>query len=165
MHRLRLLIACLLCGTQAAGAQQFVSTGRDALRGLTGVEVVVESLPPEVERAGLSGTTMRTEVERQLLDGHITVYASQRSNPSPAQPYLYVHTNALSFDQGNLYAIAIQVQLRQTLQSLVTGSRIVDAMTWDSHDVLVVPTSHVGDVRAEVRAHVDRFIEDWTAVH
>ena len=164
-RRALFFVACVLCGAPAADAQQFVSTGRGTLRGLTGVEVVVDRLPPEIVGLGLSSHTIQTDIERQLRDRHVIVFASQRANPSPAQAYLYVHANALSFDRDNRNAIAIQVQLRQTLQSLVTGSRIVDAMTWDAHNVLVVPPSGVGDLRAEIRAYVEQFIEDWTAVH
>ena len=163
--RTLLLVACLMLPASATDAQQFVSTGRDTLRGLTGLEVVVESLPPELQRAGLSADTIRAGLERRLRSTGITVYPSQRTNPGPAQPYLYLHTNAVSFEQGSLFAVAIQVQVRQTLQSLVTGSKIVDAMTWDSHDVVVVSAPRIGEIQAEIQLHVDRFVEDWTAVH
>jgi len=160
-----LLAVGLLCCAHVAGAQQFVSTGRGTLRGLTGVEVVVESLPPEVTRAGVSGDDLRSSIERQLNGAHVTVYPSQKANLSPAQAYLYVHVNALPVDGGARHAVAVQLQLRQTLQSLVTGSRIVDAMTWDAHDVLVTEASTVSDLRAELRGYVDLFIEDWAAGH
>jgi len=160
-----LLAVGLLCCAHAAGAQQFVSTGRGTLRGLTGVEVVIEPLPVEVTHAGLSAEALRSSLERQLNAAHVTVYASQKANPSPAQAYLYVHVNAVPVDGGARHAIAVQLQLRQTLQSLVTGSRIVDAMTWDAHNVLVTEAATVSDLTAELRGYVDLFIDDWAAVH
>ena len=65
----------------------------------------------------------------------------------------------------NLYAIAVQVQVRQTLRSPVTSSNIVDAMTWDARTVLVVPRSDLASVRTIIQEYVDHFIEDWKTVH
>ena len=138
-----------------------MSTGRGTLRDLTGVEVVIEPLPIEVTHAGLSAEALRSSLERQLDAAHVTVYASQKANLSPAQAYLDVHVNAVKMEGGARHAIAVQLQLRQTLQSLVTGSRIVDAMTWDAHNVLVTEASPVSDLTAELRGYVDLFIDDW----
>ena len=160
-----LLAVGLLCCAHAASGQQFVPTGRGTLRDLTGVEVVVEPLPPEVTRAGVSAGALKADIERQLTEAHIAVYPSQHANPSPAQAYLYVHVNALAVDRGARHAIAVQLQLRQTLQSLVTGSRIVDAMTWDAHNVLMTQASNVSALRTELRDYVEQFVDDWTAVH
>lgn len=155
----------LAAGAADANGQMFVSTGRDTLRGLPGVEVLVEGLQPELERSGLTGAAIRADVERRLRDAGIVVYASQTTNPSLAKAYLYVHINALTLPQDAGYAIAVQVQLRQTLRSPVTGSNIVNAMTWDAQNVLGVPTSALQTVRAEVLTFVDQFAEDWAAVH
>ena len=148
-----------------ASAQMFVPTGRDTLRGLPGVEVVVEPLERDLERDGLTPVAIQSDVERRLRAGGIIVYTSQTENPSEAKAYLYVHVNSLKLARPNLYVIAVQVQLRQTLRSLVTSSNIVDAMTWDAHDVLAVPIGKVERVRESIQEYVDQFIRDWTAVH
>ena len=160
-------VALLLLAGGAADAngQMFVSTGRDTLRGLPGVEVLVEGLQPELERSGLTGAAIRADVERRLRDGGISVYPSQTENPSLAKAYLYVHINALVLPQQAGYAIAVQVHLRQTLRSLVTSSNIVNAMTWDAQNVLGVPPNALTTVRAEVLTFIDQFVQDWAAVH
>ena len=151
-------------GTDAR-AQQFVSTGRDTLRGLPGVEVLVEPLAPELEQAGLTAAALHANVEGQLRASGIPIYASQTENPSPAKAYLYVHVSGLSLPREG-YALAVQVHLRQTLRSLVTGSAIVNAMTWDQQMVMVVlPGDSMQGVHREVQSLVDRFVEDWRAVH
>jgi hypothetical protein len=65
----------------------------------------------------------------------------------------------------NLYAIAVQVQLRQTLKSPVTASNIVDAMTWDARTVLVVKSNNLAAVGDTIQEYVDHFIQDWMTVH
>jgi hypothetical protein len=150
--------------TVTVSAQMFVPTGRDTLRGLPGVEVLVESLPPEMERVGLTTAGLRTEIEQRLKAGGVVVYANQKENPSPAKPYLYIHLNPLELP-GQLQAVAVQVHVRQTLQSLVSDSRIVNAMTWDVHTVVAMRPSEVSVLKETVVEMVDRFVADWRAVH
>jgi len=152
-------------GVAEANGQMFVPTGAGTLRGLPGVEVIVERLQPELESDGLTTSVLRADVEERLRKAGITVYPSQTANPSQAKPYLYIDLNALVLPREGGYAIGVQVQLRQTLRSTVTGSNIVNAMTWDVHNVLGVPASDLQAVRAEVAAFVDRFVEDWARVH
>jgi hypothetical protein len=148
-----------------ASAQMFITTGRDTLRSLPGVEVAIEQLDPEIERGGLSGAGIRAEVMQRLRAGGVTVYASQNENPSEAKPYLYVDVTGVRAAGGAVYAMAVQVQVRQTLRSPVTSSNIVDAMTWDARTVLAVPGNSLASVRTIVQQYVDHFIDDWKAVH
>jgi hypothetical protein len=160
---LAILIVLFPAGELAA--QQFVPTGRGTLRGLPGVEVVVEPLPTALEATALTTASVGSDVARQLREAGITTYKSQRENPSVSKPYLYIHINALAIDGGQL-AVALQVHVRQTLVSLTTESKIVDAMSWDAHQVIAAPATHVtGAIRAELADLVSRFVEDWRAVH
>lgn len=142
----------------------YITTGRDTLRSLPGVEVAIEELPPELAQRGLTHASIRTAVEARLRAAGIEIYPTQQQNPSPAKPYLYVHVNALEIPPGATYAVTIQVHLRQTLQSPATKSNVVNAMTWEVHNLLVVPAAELGAVRQEIESYVDRFIEDWRAV-
>ena len=155
----------LVFGAADAHGQMFVSTGADTLRGLPGVEVIVDSLQPELERGGLTNAALRADVEARLRKGGITIYPSQVANPSPAKAYLYISLNALTLPESAGYALGVQVHLRQTLRSPVTNSNIVNAMTWDIHNVLAVPASDLQSVRAEVLTFIDQFVADWTRVH
>jgi hypothetical protein len=160
---LTLVLLAVMAG--AASAQMFVATGRDTLRGLPGLEVVVEDVQPDVELNGVSRAMIQADVVRRLRAAGIAVYSSQRDNPSPAKAYLYVHVNALEFPAPKMYAVALQLQVRQTVRSVVSESQIVDAMTWDAHDVLGVPADRFAEVQAAIQHFVDLFVSDWVAVH
>lgn len=162
---LSLTVVVLLGLARSVPAQPFMPTGRATLRGLPGIEVAVEPLPESLEGQGVSTERLHGLVVERLRAGGITVYASQRENPSPAQPYLYVHLNALGVPGQQAQAVAIQVQVRQTVRLATGEARIVDAMTWDSHDVVLARAEALAALEAEVLAHVDRFIDDWRAVH
>jgi hypothetical protein len=148
--------------SSTASAQMFVATGRDTLRGLPGLEVVVEELPPEVRRAGLSADAVRGEVQRRLAANGVTLYTTQQQNASPAKPYLYLHLNALELP-GSVLVIAVQLQLRQTVTSVVTASSIVNAMTWDSHNVFALTGREAAPLTAALLEMVDGFAADWRA--
>lgn len=162
-----LLLALVVAGVSVFGAhaQQFVSTGRDTLRGLPGVEVIVEPIAPELAQAGVTTAAVRANVDRQLRAGGITVYASQVQNASPAKPYLYVHVSGLPVVRQG-FSLVVRVEVRQTLRSSVTSSNIVNAMTWDQQAVLfALPGSGLQGVQAEIQSLVATFIQDWRAVH
>lgn len=159
-------IAVICLAPAGASAQQFVPTGRDTLRGLAGVEVLVEPLQPELARGGMSERTLALQVSEQLQAGGITIYTSQRDNPGVSKPYLYLHVNAASTGRDADVAVALQVHLRQTVQSLSSESRIVNAMTWDAHDVVVMPLSQAAvAIPRALRELIAVFIDDWRAVH
>lgn len=159
-----LALLAALGGTLTVSAQMFVATGRDTLRGLPGVEVVVESVPPELERVGVTTALIRADVEGRLRAAGVTIYATQAQNPSVAKPYVYVHLNALALP-GQLQAVAVQLHVRQTLQSPLTKSNIVNAMTWDAHNVLGVGSGDGKLLRDALLQMVDDLIADWRAVH
>jgi hypothetical protein len=153
----------VLLSARGASAQLFVATGRDTLRGLPGVEVAVETAP-ELSHAELTTRALHTVVEQRLRAGGITVYATQAANPSDAKPYVYVHLNALPLP-GTLVVVAIQVHLRQTVRSAVTGSSIVNAMTWDQSTVAAATAADGAPLRDLVLEMIDHFVADWRAVH
>jgi hypothetical protein len=156
----------LLTGlARPACAQMFITSGKDTLRGLPGVEIAVEPLEADFERNGLRQAGIRSDIAERLRAGGVTVYASQNENPSLAKAYVYVDVTGVKLALQNGYAIALQVQLRQTLQSPVTASNIVDATTWDARTVLIVPGSGLSAVQATIREYVDHFVDDWRAAH
>ena len=155
-----ILLAC----ASGASAQLFVATGHDTLRGLPGVEIAVEDVPPELPQPELTATAVRTAVEQRLRAGGVTVYASQALNPSDAKAYVYVHLSALPLPDRSL-AVSIQVHLRQTVRSVVTSANIVNAMTWERHTIAVATAAEGAQLRDLVLEMVDGFIADWRAVH
>ena len=157
------LMLVLFCAGHAS-AQMFVSTGRDTLRGLPGVEILVEDVPSELRQRELATDTLRAAVEQRLRAGGITVYGDQAANPSTAKAYLYVQLTALPLP-GGVHAASIQVHVRQTVRSSVTESNIVNAMTWDVHTIAAVKAGEGALLRDLVLEMVAQFVADWRAVH
>ena len=149
--------------TLAAG-QLFVPTGGHTLRSLPGVEVIVETIPAPLQRAGLTQTSVGLDVARLLQAGGVVVFPSQPANPSAAKAYLDVRTTLLQLRDGS-YAVALQMHVRQTVASLVTESKIVNAATWENGRLVNVTAPELPQVRDEIRGMVEELLADWKATH
>ncbi len=165
------LPALLLTAAPAQAGQLFVPSGKDTLRALPGVEVIVEGVPAELQRSGLTQISIKADVTRALEAGGVRVYASQAANPSPAKAYLDLRLTALGGAQPRNggapadYAVAVQLHVRQTLASVVTESKVVNAATWDAGTLVSLAASDLLRLRDEIQALVNEFVEDWKAVH
>ena len=160
-----LAIAVAALFVEASSARQlFVPTGGHTLRTLPGVEVIVETIPVPLQRAGLTQAAVKADLERWLGAGGITVYQSQPANPSAAKAYLDLRTTVLALRDGS-YAVAVQMHVRQTVKSLATESNIVNAATWETGRLVNVPQSELPRVRDEIRGMAEEFVADWKGVH
>ena len=146
-----------------AQAQLFVPSGKDTLRALPGVEVLVEPLERGLAAEGLTAPAIAARVSAQLRAGGIPIFATQMQNPSPAKAYLYLQLSAIQLQQQG-HVIALQAHVRQSVRSLVTESTIVNAMTWDRRIVFLAPAGGAaGAVTREVQRLVEQFVRDWTS--
>jgi len=68
---------------------------RATLRGLQGVDVIVENLTPEVERAGLTRQQLQTDVELRLRKAGIPLLTSAERVKVPGKPFLGVHVHVV----------------------------------------------------------------------
>jgi hypothetical protein len=155
----------LAAAVPAAAGQLFVPSGKDTLRALPGVEVIVESVPDELDRAGVTPASIRAGVVRGLEAGGIRVYTSQAENPSPAKAYLDVRITLVVLPRRAGYVAAVQMHLRQTLASVVTESKVVNAGSWDAGVLVNLTVSDLPKLRTELQGLVEEFVKDWRAVH
>jgi len=133
----------------------------DSLKGLPGVEIVVEDLREDAERNGLTKTGIQTDVERKLQLAGVRVLTAEESNQTPSAPALHVSVNTTQPDDGGLYAYGIQLELMQLMRSLVPPEAMVTGVTWDAGAVGSISATNLRDVLNSVRDLVDEFINDW----
>ena len=94
---------------------------RETLRGLKGVQVVVEDMDPDVERDGLTKSQLQTDVELRLRKAGIQVLKEEERRATPGRPYLYVAVTTLKDRDGLSYAFAINVDLEQKVALLTVA--------------------------------------------
>jgi hypothetical protein len=99
-----ILVLLLLASTGAQGGD--TEGERATLRGLDGVQVVVEDLQPDVERNGLTRQQLQTDVELRLRKAGIRVLTEQELDRAPGQtpprPSLRPRALKLTFSEKGL---------------------------------------------------------------
>ena len=167
MTRLSRLALALLVAGSAAAAQD-TELRRQSLKGLKGVEVLVERLDAEAERVGLNETTIQTDVELMLRQAGIRVLTPAESLESPGRAWLYVSPALLRISTGEACVYTITVELRQDVRlERDLSIEAFGATTWNARRRLgIVPTaSFAPKVRDSLKDLVDQFINAYLSVN
>ena len=153
----------LLLWALPARGQSVASSGseRDSLAGLSAVSIVVIGPSPEAERDGLTGESIRTDVELRLRRAgiYVPIKASETTLPKPS---LYI--TADTWRGNGMYAIALRVQLQQLMNSLVTGKPFFGS-TWERAGIVTVGAKNLQDARGTLGDYIDQFVNDFRAAN
>jgi hypothetical protein len=167
MHYKR-LIALIVVICLSAPSLTWAYDQKEVLRGLKGVKVVVENIPPDIERLGLSRRDIQTDVENKLRLVGIKVWPDYKP---PSMTALYVNVHALNPTQARaivVYSINIMLfensYLKRDIGS-VGDLKEVRAANWVKAMVGLTGANNIRDIRKKVEAEVDRFISDYKAVN
>ena len=159
-----ILLGLTLCWPTVGFA--FTADKRDTLRGLREVSVLVEYLPDDVEREGLSREHLKRDIEVRLQQAGLRVLAISEIAKSPGAPYLYVAVYPITGPSVNLNAYAIGLTLKQLVQLSRNPTTEFFATTWEGPappSLLSAP--RVLDIRTRISDAVGRFIIDYQAVN
>jgi hypothetical protein len=143
---------------------QFQELRRRSLRGLQGVEVVVEVMKPMAARYGLTDTQVQTDVELRLRQAGIRVLTPDESDPTPGSPSLYVNIHTV-FGDGpavGLVGYSIDVELKQAVQlERDPAIWLPSAVTWSENQRGLVGRTQLHALREALSDLVDRFINAY----
>jgi hypothetical protein len=134
---------------------------RDTLKGLHGVNVLVEELQPEAEKYGLTKEAIQTDTELRLRQYGIKVLSPEE----PLISWLYINVTTVVDEPLGIAAVAVQVQFRQQVLLYRNLKTRVIATTWRKDMVVRVGATKLKDVRESVKDLVDKFINDYLAVN
>ncbi len=139
----------------------------ESLKGLKGVNVLVEVLNPDIEADGLSIDNIQTDVELKLRLAGIKVLTRQEMLKEPGSPYLYVNVNSHKIESGT-YSFNIMVSLKQGVYLECDSSiRIFGVTTWNNATIGgVTRLQNVSNfIRDGIKDFVDEFINDYLSVN
>ena len=132
------------------------------LHGLSGVGVLVEKLPAEIEKEGLTTNQLQIEVELKLRAAGIKVFARENSPNVPGEPYLYVNINInIAKTESDVYPYSIDAMLIQQVYLIRHPQPTVYAVTWSTGGVGSISKEFVGQLRSSVEDIVDIFIKAY----
>jgi hypothetical protein len=133
-----------------------------SLVGLREISVVVEPLRDEVVRDGLTTKDIRTSVELRLRESGVTVVPE-----SGAVTFLYINVNAQKRPDMLLYAVNIDVSLRQNVALLRDPTiQVFFVPTWRRSYIYSGGGASLSEgARNSLRALLDEFLNDYLAAN
>jgi len=128
---------------------------RLTLRGIKEVNVVIESVEPEIQKLGLSQAQLQADVEAKLREANITVVQQiERGRPAV---YLYVQVIRPEKISRLFYSVSLTLLQNVILERDQEVKTNTD--TWVAR--VLGMSSGIEAIRSDVRSLLDQFIEDY----
>jgi len=154
-----------------APANSFSLNCEDCLKGLEGVEVLVEEVKAELEEFNLTAIQIQTDVEAKLREAEIKILSKEENEKIQPlrKPYLYVKIKTHKLPWKRLVvAYNIEIALKQlvTLPAQPKSSRKpFFAPTWYKNIVGAAIPKDFPEIREGVHQLMDKFIKDYLAAN
>ncbi len=136
---------------------------RQTLSGLQGVQVVIESLKPEIKGHGLTADRLRADTERKLEMAGVKVLSETENQMTPGRPYIYVHSNISKYRYLLGYIYTNRVELVQDVFLVRALNIKTGSVTWSISTTGIAP--NLEDIRTSMENLVDYFIEAYLSVN
>ncbi len=138
---------------------------RESLRGLAGVEVLVEPLDSDIEQIGLSPEKIQQEIRQRLQKAGVKVLTERERLASPTGAVLIVRIDTLH-DRIGRYFYSTDLLLAQQVKLETHEEKEFSAVTWKKlGQVSTIADDNVKHLVDQVLRKVDQFIKDYLAVN
>lgn len=156
----------LMCALTPSYAERPVEVSdRESLRGLSGVEVLVEPFSLELEQGGLQAVTLQNDIRQRLQKAGVKVFTERERLAAQAGALLVVRLDAVH-DRIGRYFYSIDLLVKQRVRPGGHDAPELTAVTWmKSGGIGVVADDNVKHVEDQVRRKVDEFIKDYQGVN
>jgi hypothetical protein len=158
------IVFTLSIALASSGFAIIAKSNRATLRGLSGIGVLVEQLPPEVEKEGLTKNQLQTDAESKLRKAGIKILSREECAKTPGEPYLYINLNVnIAKTESDVYPYTIDVMLLQKVSLQRNPGLISYAVTWSIGGVGSIAKPILSQLREVVEQTLDTFIQAYQA--
>jgi len=138
---------------------------RDSLRGVVGIEVMVEPLNIEIEHLGLETLKLQHDIRQRVQQAGVRVLTERERLVTPTAAMLVVRVDALH-DRIGRYFYCVDLLLTQRVRLKGQSSPEVSAVTWmKPGGIALIADDNVRHIHDQVLRKVDQFIKDYVAVN
>ena len=138
---------------------------RESLRGLVGMEVVVEPLNIQIEDQGLQTVMLQSSIKQRLQKAGIKVLTERERLATPTAAMLMARVDALH-DRIGRYFYSNDLMLTQRIRLGGTDATDLSAVTWMKlGGIGIVADDNVKHIEEQVLRKVDQFIKDYLTVN
>lgn len=154
-------VAVLLLVSPCVDAENyfpFVTDDKETLRGIKGINVLIEHIAPEAERFGLTEGKLQTDVELKLRMAGIEV--------SQIEPYPFLYVNINTSHGSGIFAYNITVSVDQLVSLERNPNLKFFATTWNEGMLGSTWERYLEiRVRNTIKDLIDEFLNDYLAVN
>jgi hypothetical protein len=156
-------VVILLCSVIYNSAFCADEYQRRSLKGIKAIYVVVENLPDEVEKDGLTIDQITTDVKLKVGMAGIKVVSLKEPIIILGSPYLYINLYGIMIPNVQIFSYNFEVSLKQIV-SLVRNPNITfSTSTWVYSKIGYVGADKIKQIRETIKDAVDIFINDYLA--
>jgi hypothetical protein len=147
-------------------AESFPLSSMESLKGLKGVEVLIEELSPDLENFNLTMIQIQTEVEAKLRTAGIEILSkeeNERVQPL-SKPYLYIKISSHKpAARRELIAFNVGIGLNQQVvrRSHYSGKQCFYSPTWYTSNVGTAGRKNITDIIDVVKEVTEKFISAY----
>jgi hypothetical protein len=142
-----------------------------SLKGLEGVEVLVEELKSELENFNITAVQIQSDVETKLREAGIKILSKEENEKAQSQrkPYLYLRITSYK-PPGGREVVAFSMDLALKQQVVLAGGPTVPAKpfyapTWYVGVVGIVGWKNLATVRESASTLTDQFIDAYRSMN
>jgi hypothetical protein len=133
------------------------------LRGLKGVYVLIENLPPELSNAGLSREQILQETEQRLRGSGIGIMTLKESFQERGRPYMEIDVKGWKNSSGTCVYF-LEVSLNQEVR-LMRTSGTLHSQTWRVRETGALENDDLPSLVGRIGGLVDRFAEAYDSAN
>jgi len=139
----------------------------DCLKGLTGLEVLVEEVKAELENYNLTAIQIQTDVEGKLRDAEIKILSKEENEKIQPlrKPYLYVKIDSRKLPwKREVIAYSVEIALKQFVilpAQPKSERKSFYAPTWSENIVGAATPKDFAEIRDGVNQIMDKFIKAY----
>ena len=165
--RVLVLVVAFCIPSLFAPANSFSLSCEDCLKGLEGVEVLVEEVKAELENYNLTAIQIQTDVEAKLREAGIKVLSKEENEKVQPlrKPYLYVKINSHKLPwKREVIAYSIEIVLKQLAllpHQPKSARKPFYAPTWYENIVGAATPKDFSEIREGVNQIMDKFIKGY----
>jgi hypothetical protein len=158
-------VTVVLASLSSLAAQPAEAPERESLKGVTGVEVLVDPLDVEIEQLGLKTDALQKDIKQRLQKAGVNVVTDRERLRSPTAGTLVIRVDALH-DRIGRYFFSIDLYLTQRVLLESRTASALSAVTWMKLGAIgIVADDNVKQIEGQVLQKTDQFIKDYLAVN
>jgi hypothetical protein len=147
-------------------SKSFPLSSMESLKGLKGVEVLIEELDPDLENLSLTMIQIQSDVESKLRKAGVEVLSKEENeNVQPLRkPYLYIRINSCKLSsrkESIAFNIGIALNQQVTLRGQADSKKCFFAPTWYTSVVGAAGRKNIQEILDAVQDLTGKFINAY----